>query len=79
MAKSMEVKEELGAFDEEVPVVWKSACTESEWMELERPSLAQQCKMTTYKLRSVLVRRAKWKSARRDSEGNIVPMIVRTT
>ncbi len=33
----MEIKEELGAFDDEVPGVWEMACIESEWTELERP------------------------------------------
>jgi hypothetical protein len=32
----MEVKEELGAFDEEVPGVWESVCVESKCLELER-------------------------------------------
>lgn len=69
----MEVKAELGAFDEEVFGVWESACIESEWTELERPSSTHCVK------RRPINRLVKWKSVERESEGNIVPRMMRTT
>jgi hypothetical protein len=45
----MEVKEELGAFDEEVPGVWEAVCLESKCPELERASLTPKGKEEDYK------------------------------
>lgn len=70
----MEVKEELGAFDDEVLGVWEMACIESEWTELERP-YSTHISVKGQSI-SLLVKCA---SVERESEGNIVPMIVRTT
>lgn len=69
----MEIKVELGAFDDEVPGVEKSVCIDCKCLELERASLALKSKEETYK------RDVKWNPARRQSEGNIVPLMIKTT